>query len=300
MPDYTTKYLFEIDVLEHGVASKAQDIARKLEASLGQNITAGKGLVTAQEELAKAIELANTKITEQTALLGTYQTQAATTTRSVQSLGKAQVNSTTQIANKLTQTQPVVKTWFATFNEGLNKASLQWFGLRRLGYSLDAIGQSLTRSGRAIFDFMSQAGESYLTFNEAATRAAMAMEMQIEMQDVLEEKILDTAQALGLFSPEELAEGLRLWAAGTGEVIRTEEELNDILAQTIDIQKLAAMNVEELAGVTQIVGGIMHGFGMTLDDVTKISEILNYVAGKTFVSVADIGQAASFAAPMAH
>lgn len=190
--------------------------------------------------------------------------------------------------------------WFNTFNRGLNQATLQWFGLRRLGYGFESIGRSMTRMGSEIFDALNTLSTSYIEFNEVATRAAMAMEMQVGMQDVLEEKILDTSQALGLFAPEEIAEGLRLWVAGTGEIIRTESALNTILERTIDLQKLAAMNNEELATVTQLAGGIMHEFGMEMSDISHIAEVLNFVAAKTFAAVSDVGDALQFVGPTAE
>jgi len=413
MADYTTRYLFEIDILEKDVARKAQDIARKLEAALARSSAPDDKLAAAQRRLASAFDLANKSITSQTRRLGNYRKRVKEVIGHIQVLDKAVQNvyqnmstegddvfdsltkgarqaydeivghsilpdmeaAASRIYQRISaqgnvvfksaisdaerllaimraleretaslRQQPLLLTggagagaggtgwtnvggavggaqwqkpvedisaaikthgpgindWLKAFNEGLNKASLQWFGLRRLGYSLDSIGQSMTRTGNAIFRAMAQAGESYLEFNEAATRAAIAMEMQSEMQDVLEQKILDTSQALGLFAPEEIAEGLRLWAAGTGEVVQTETELNNVLERVVDLQKLAAINSEDLGELTKITGGIMHGFGMTLEDVSHIIEVLNFGAAKTNASVVDIGQTIAYAGPLAH
>ena len=204
------------------------------------------------------------------------------------------------VGDSFKQAQAPMESWIDKFNKGLNEATMRWFGLRRLGYGLVTTGNTMINSGKNLISMMQQAGESYLTFNEAATRAAMAMELQADMQDVLEQKLLDTSKTLGLFKPEELAEGVRLWAAGTGVVIKSEEELNALLEDTVDIQKLAAMNSTALGTATDITGGIMHGFGMEISDVAKITQALNFEAAKTFSSVESIGEALKFVAPLAY
>ena len=398
MADYTTRYLFEIDLIESNIDSKAKAIAKTLEQTLEKANATNKVLAETERDLGAAFDITNKSITSQTRRFGNYRKRVDEVRGSVATLGTTTMNlysvitgagaavfdpltnsarkasneivgqsiipdmeakiraiyqrisaqgsvvfdSAVEDAKKLQQiivnlgktgipavsgmsllggtagstnvdfwtgiskvartmqtTQPVVESWFDAFNEGLNQASLQWFGLRRLGYGLESVGRSMTRTGKEIVQFMTSAAEAYLDFNEAATRAAMAMEMQAEMQDVLEEKILDSSRALGLYTPSELAEGLRLWAAGTGVVIQTEEDLNEILAQTIDLQKLASMNMVQLGSVTEIAGGIMQGFGMDLDDVAHIAEVLNFVSAKSFANVTDIGDAAAYAGPMA-
>lgn len=414
MPDYTTRYTFEVDLLERDIARKAQQIAKILEQSLTRTTPAASKLAVQERELSAAFEATNAAITSQTRRLsyhmkrledvagrvrflayaerdlyeamtaageGVFDSlvdsarrafdeivghsilrdlliQARAVYEGLQTAGSVAFVPAIAGAKEFLQVMREVRTevsvggrisgggytwaggggatppppidmpsvlyelpspdaikeitsamstglspmekWFDTFNTGLNQATMQWFGLRRLGYGLESIGRSMTRTGKAIFNAMVDAAKSYLTFNESATRAAMAMEMQVGMQDKLEESILDVSQTLGLFAPEELAEGLRIWAAGTGEVIQTETALNAILERTVDLQKLAAMNAEELGDVTQVTGGIMHGFGMETEDVTHIVEILNFVAAKTFATVGDVGAALKFVGPLAR
>jgi len=66
MADYTTRYLFEVDIVERDIDRKAKQIARQLQLALERNITATSGLVKDELELSMAIELANKAITSQT------------------------------------------------------------------------------------------------------------------------------------------------------------------------------------------------------------------------------------------
>ena len=186
-----------------------------------------------------------------------------------------------------------------TLGDAINAATIQHFGMRRIGYGLAYSGRVIARAGEALTGALMGASEAYLEFEQRATIAGVAMEMQADQIDDLEKAVLKTSIALALFSPEELLEGTRQWAAGTGVVIESQEDLNKLMAETIAIQKMAALNSVDLGKSVDTVGGVMHEFGLETKDVTHITEVLNYVAAKTFANVLDVGDAFKMVGPIA-
>lgn len=185
------------------------------------------------------------------------------------------------------------------FARALNMAAFQYYGLRRLGYQMVSIGQSAKRMGLGVLDWSKDAAEGYLEFNKAVTQAGAAMELPPELMAKLEAETLAASRTLGLFPAEEIAEGLFYWVSGTGEAIKTEQQLQRVVQDTIGIQKLAAMNNVRLADTTLYAGAALKEFGLPLSELPHVLEVLNYVAAKTFSTVDDVGTAFKYVGPIA-
>ena len=186
-----------------------------------------------------------------------------------------------------------------TFAGGAEAASLQMWGVRRIAFDLQQIGQQGMNTTMQMIESLSNAIEVYGEFNDATTRAGATMELPIELMGELEEGVRAASIETAKFSPQEVAEGLRMWAAGTGEVISTTSQLNDILEDTTTIQKLAAMNSVALEQTMTNVGGVMAAYGMKTDEVNRVTSVFNYVAAQTFANVDDLGEAFVFVGPIA-
>jgi phage-related minor tail protein len=94
--------------------------------------------------------------------------------------------------------------------------------------------------------------------------------------------------------------GLRVWAAGTGEVVSTSAQLNRMLADTTEIQKLAVMNNANLEGTMSGVNGVMKAYGIETAQVAQVSAVFNYVAATSFATVSDLAEAFKFIGPQAR
>jgi len=184
-------------------------------------------------------------------------------------------------------------------SQAINVGTMKYFGLRRAGYALAESGRVLERWGSGIIKSLSDMGKEYAELSEVATRAAAAISLPSEKMPMLEQAIKDTAQTLGLFKPAEVAEGLRIWGAGIGAVVTNQEDLNRIMAQSTQIQMLAAMNNAALAGTTTQVGGAISEFGLTMADTERVVSIFNYTAAKTFASLDDVGDSFRMVGPLA-
>ena len=201
---------------------------------------------------------------------------------------------------EMNELPPEAPGWLDQFTGLVNQATMKYFGLRRLGYGMSVTGAQMTNAGRMVISGFQNMQQAYLEFDLAATKAASSMELGADMQDRFRESLFKSAQALGAFGPGQIAEGMRLWAEGTGQVVTNENELNDILSKTTAVQKLAAMNSEDLGTTMNSVGGIIHEFGLGLGDVNDVTAKMNFVAKTTFAQVNDVGTAFRFVGPIAH
>jgi hypothetical protein len=201
--------------------------------------------------------------------------------------------------NRMGQMSRVAHIAMAAFTDGVNETTAEIWGLRRAAYGMESFGRSLYRGGVQGLEWAREQSNAYLELSGALTRAGIAMELNADLRDELFSRTLETSSELGAFSPGELAEGLRVWAAGTGAVINNSTDLNRTLAETVAIQKLASLNNVDLASTTDHVGAIIKEFGLQLSDVNHVVEVLNYVSANTFANVTDIGQAFRMVGPVA-
>ena len=71
----------------------------------------------------------------------------------------------------------------------LQQVEIQYFGLRRLSYGLQSTGREFTRFGQTIINVAKESSEAYLEFAEGMTRASMAMELPVQMQDAFADSV---------------------------------------------------------------------------------------------------------------
>lgn len=185
------------------------------------------------------------------------------------------------------------------FGRALNRATLQYYGLRRLSWDVEFLGRSVKRTGDRTLGMARNAAEAYLEFNKLAMQAAVAMELPIELMGALEEQTMAVSEELGLFPAEEITEGLYHWAAGIGVAISSEEDLNRILQDTVGLQKLAAMNSEDLGDIAIYTGAAMKAFDLNVEDLDHVLEVFNYTALQSFATVSDVGETFKFLGPVA-
>ncbi len=216
---------------------------------------------------------------------------------------KAETDAIQQANAALAAQQKVLQrnssSWGA-FSAAVQESSRDLWTVRRLSYDFEKWGRSMMVGGLAIEAGMYSMSNSFVQFDESATRAAMAMRLTSDLTDDLRTGVKQASIDVAKFSPEEISEGLRLWAAGTGEVVQSQSQLNRMLEDTVEIQKLAAINNVEFSQTVDDVGGIMHEFGMQTEDVGRIASVLNFVAAESFANVDDLGQAFKMVGPLAN
>lgn len=185
------------------------------------------------------------------------------------------------------------------FGLALTAATRQTYGLRMLSSELGRVGTGLMMTGAAITGPLALAGRSYLEFADDAERAARQLKLNAELTAYLKDETLDLSASLGLFEPEEISQGLYTWASAMGAVAESQEDMNALLKDSTEIQKLAAMNQEQLGTTTEFVAATMGEFGMNTSQTNRVVEVLNYTADRTQATVGDLGQTLKFLGPTA-
>jgi TP901 family phage tail tape measure protein len=181
----------------------------------------------------------------------------------------------------------------------MTAAAQQTYGLRTLAGGLGRVGTGMMTTGAAIVAPLTLAGQSYLEFSANAGQAARQLKLNAELTDELKSKTLDLSASLGLFTPEEISQGLYTWASAIGAVAESEEDLDRLLKDSTEIQKLASMNQEELGTTTAFVAAILGEFNLETSQTKRVVALLNYTADRTQATVSDLGESLKFVGPIA-
>lgn len=181
----------------------------------------------------------------------------------------------------------------------MSAAATQTYGLRTLAGGVGRMGTGMMAAGTAIVGPLTLAGKSYLEFADDANRAARQLKLNTDLTAELKSKTLDLSANLGLFTAEEISKGLFTWGGAIGAVAESSADLNALLEQSVEIQKLAGMNQEQLGTTTEFVAAIIGEFGMKADQVGQVVETLNYTADRTQATVGDLGEAFKYIGPIA-
>jgi TP901 family phage tail tape measure protein len=308
MPNYTTHYVLEFRVRGDEALQDLDKLQKQMQAQMGtvtlggvqvapRYVDALQDTYRAQAQWVQNMERQFTRAEEQAiASAETLEAQVERIARAMEQATTAGSAPTTGSASGLRQQISGME----EFARAIDAAQREFGAMRRIGYEMQRAGVLLTGmatgAGYAIYGMAQQ----YLELEEASTRAGMAMELNVRQFDALDAAIMRASEDVGAFSGPELAEGLRLWAAGTGETVETMEQVQRVLNDTVAIQKVAAMNNVNLSTTTETVGATMHAYGLEIDRVNDVAAVFNYVAAKTFGNVDDIGQAFRMVGPVAR
>ena len=169
------------------------------------------------------------------------------------------------------------------------------WGLRGLGYQLESYGHGMTIAATAMGATMAMTSQKYLEFAQPLGKAARNLDLNAELTEVLDRKLTDLAGTVSMMKPQEQAEGLYLWAAATGAVVDSEEELNDVLTQADHVQKLALLGNVDYGVAVEAVTDILSQYQMSMSETERVVATLVKVAAVSKAEVGDLAQAFSFA-----
>ena len=169
------------------------------------------------------------------------------------------------------------------------------WGLRGLGYQLESYGKGMAASAAAIGGSLALAGNEYLKFADPMNKAARNLDLNAELTEVLDHKLVDLAGTMSMMSPKEQADGLYLWAAATGAVIETERELDKTLAQADQVQRLAKLGNVSYGVAVEATTDILSQYQLNVSETERVVSTLIKVAAVSKAEVADLAQAFTFA-----
>jgi TP901 family phage tail tape measure protein len=169
------------------------------------------------------------------------------------------------------------------------------WGLRGLGYQLESYGRSMTMAAAAMGAAVVVTSSKYLKFADPLGRAARNLDLNAELTEVLDHRLTELAGTISMMSPQEQAEGLYLWAAATGAVINSEEELNETLAQADQVQRLAKLGNVSYGVAVEATTDILSQYQLNISETERVVGTLIKVAAVSKAEVGDLAQAFSFA-----
>jgi TP901 family phage tail tape measure protein len=168
---------------------------------------------------------------------------------------------------------------------------MQTMGRQMIGFA--------QRVGAAITDMVSKWGDFEFMLNRA-TAASGLFTAGAPLYDKMKRAILDAAQALRLFDPEEIAKATYFWQSTTGEAIKTEADLARMMKNVSAAMQVAAMTQTEYETVIKGGYSIMKQYGMALEDIPTILHSLFKETQATALEFPDLIESFKMTGPLAH
>lgn len=128
-------------------------------------------------------------------------------------------------------------------------------------------------------------------FTQAFAATASVLNMSKESLGGLENQMLRLAEGTK-FTATEVAQASTVLA-------RTGMDANEVMQSLGPTLNLAAIGTMDMAQAADIASNVMHGFQLETKDLTKVVDVLAYTAIKSNTTVRQLGQAMSYAAPVA-
>lgn len=207
----------------------------------------------------------------------------------------------------LTDLGKVAKKMGVTTDDLINMSSLdravtavqavqrRMWGLRGLGYQLESYGRGMTQTAAVMGGTMALASKKYLDFAAPLGKAARNLDLNAELTEVLDKKLTQLAGTVSMMTPQEQAEGLYLWAAATGAVVDSEEELMAVLGQADKVQRLALLGNIDYGTAVEATTDILAQYQLNMSETDRVVNTLIKVAAVSKAEVGDLAQAFTFA-----
>lgn len=188
----------------------------------------------------------------------------------------------------------------------LKAVEVQYDAIFRAGYRLQMLGNDMEQLGRKVITSLAGMASEFGDFEFMLNRAAGAMgilrtevDKGKNVYDAFQGAILDTANELKLFNPEEVAKATYYWASTSGQQVDTLEDMERALKAVVPIMKVAALT--ETSYETAIKGtySILTQYGKGIDEVADVTEKLNMVSVRTAAEFPDLINSFKMVGPIA-
>jgi len=185
------------------------------------------------------------------------------------------------------------------FNEELENSRRARQGLFEISRDMQDIGNSIRMNAGIVTGAVTVAGRDYLQFAKQSDVAARSLALNADLTQELRQLTVEQSTALAVLDPETTARGITVWAQATGQQIENQQQLNDLLAQTVPIQQAAALSQTDIATLSDAAAGALNQYGLELEDTTKVVAIFNKVSDDTLAEVSDVAEAFKYVGPTA-
>ena len=189
--------------------------------------------------------------------------------------------------------------WSKDFTDAVQEASIGTWGLRRMGYMFQQLGRGVEASGKRIVTTLKSMVESYLEFNGVMAKTGASIGLTADATGDLSDEVVKAAKDIGFIKPEKVASGFEAWAQAEGALVDTAAERNKVLAQSVQITKLAELRNADLGKTTATVSAIMNVFDKDVSELGSVLAILNFVTAKSSMTLGDFGSFMQTVGPIA-
>lgn len=181
----------------------------------------------------------------------------------------------------------------------LGEVERRYDALFRAGVHMTQMGRDLIGVSEKIIGLGVGIVTTYADYDFMLRRAAVALNTNEHWQSKLNDAITESAQAIGLFSPEQVAEGYYIWGAAAGMVVDTQEELAQITGVVEDTMIATAMAGGSLEGNLNGVYAVMSQFDLPMERAGDVVHGLALMTERTAASFSDLTGAMTFIGPFA-
>lgn len=199
--------------------------------------------------------------------------------------------------------QPVTlneaKTWDG-LTQALSRVETRYDAVFRAGAHMSMMGRGLIDSADQIARATLGIVGAYEGYDTMLRRGAVALNVNEEWQERLDEAIQKTAVTIGGLSPEEIAEGYYIWGAAAGMVVDTQEELSTISEIVEDTMIATAMAGGTLEGNLNGVFGVISQFNLPMSSASDVVKTLGLMTERTAAQFPDLISSMSYIGPLAE
>jgi TP901 family phage tail tape measure protein len=188
----------------------------------------------------------------------------------------------------------------ARFGRELSRARMETHGIHMVLSDVDRVGRTIQYTSTALTGALTMAGRQYLELATQTDVAARSLMLSTELAQQLRQEVVGLSADMGLVDPQQMAQGITIWAQATGQEVNELSELQEVLRQTVPMQALATLSQTQLGLVTDGTAATIRQFGLTLADTDRVVAIFNKTADDTLAAVGDMTDAFKYVGPQAH
>lgn len=177
----------------------------------------------------------------------------------------------------------------------IQAAQRRLWGVRGLGYQIAGYGRALMAGGGAALGAGLAAMKQYVDYAEPMNRAARNLDLNARLTRELDDSLRQLSGTVSYMTPKVQAEALYLWAAATGEVIDSTQELDQVLERNLSIQKLMILGAVDQETAVEAVTDVISQYGMNVSETERIVDTFITVAANSKAEVGDLAMAFSYA-----
>jgi TP901 family phage tail tape measure protein len=183
-------------------------------------------------------------------------------------------------------------------------------GLFRAGTQLSSVGQTMFIMGAGILGLEGAAVKAAEGFDFWTRRIAAAAEVGAQFQTsgkavsvdlgLLRDVVNQVAISVGAIKPEQVAQGMYLWASATGDAIDTQEKLIETGAKVETVLQAATIAGIDYQTAISGISQVQAEFGVSTNRTAETTAVLLNITQKTQAEFGDMVQAFKMVGPLAH